>query len=208
MLVKKMGKREEDRKLKNYHRKIFCPKHPNCTKNGFVPTHRIVMEKHIGRYLTKKEVVHHINGIKHDNRIENLMLFPSGSEHLSHHLMRSPERWARVKPEGAWGISKLTREIYNCCQLCGTTTIKHYGNGLCIKCLRKERWRKKLVSTTVEERRKMRKPKNPKVYTCQWCGVKFEYYKNHPRIFCSRKCNGLNKARFLRKRWRESKEGE
>lgn len=33
------------------------------------------------RFLTKEEVVHHINGIRSDNRIKNLMLFPNASAH-------------------------------------------------------------------------------------------------------------------------------
>ena len=43
--------------------------------------HRFIMERHLGRKLGPKEHVHHINGIKHDNRIENLQIV-SPSEHI------------------------------------------------------------------------------------------------------------------------------
>ena len=43
--------------------------------------HRWVMENHLGRKLNRSEVVHHINGDPHDNRVENLMIL-SQSEHM------------------------------------------------------------------------------------------------------------------------------
>lgn len=50
-----------------------------------VKYHRFVMERYLGRKLTPAEVVHHINGDVFDNRIENLSLFNSLSDHMRHH---------------------------------------------------------------------------------------------------------------------------
>jgi hypothetical protein len=63
---------------------ILTPNHPSYSPGSYVPEHRLIMEKHLKRYLIDKEVVHHINGIGTDNRLENLQLMFL-SEHISLH---------------------------------------------------------------------------------------------------------------------------
>ena len=64
---------------------IWKPKHPFVAKRGYIFEHRLVIEKQIGRYLLPKEKSHHLNGIKTDNRPENLMAFTSESAHQRFH---------------------------------------------------------------------------------------------------------------------------
>lgn len=53
--------------------------------------HRIVMENYLGRKLGRLEFVHHINGDKKDNRIENLVVMPP-AEHNALHLLKHPKK--------------------------------------------------------------------------------------------------------------------
>lgn len=64
---------------------IFSPNHPYPNQGKYVYEHRLVVEKKIGRYLTKEEVVHHLNENKQDNRTENLMLFKNNAAHMKFH---------------------------------------------------------------------------------------------------------------------------
>lgn len=62
---------------------VYKPKHKYANKQGYILEHRLIMEKHIGRPVERKERVHHINGIPDDNRIENLKLFCNQSGHMA-----------------------------------------------------------------------------------------------------------------------------
>lgn len=150
-----------------------CPEHPACSSNGYVYSHRVVMEKKLGRYLTGTEVVHHIDGDTHNNSLSNLMLLKSNTEHRRIHF-----GWKEIN--GKW---------FKRCRICkellevNSTNFIIRKNGtpesLCKKCLKpynakyrkknKERfrlylkeYRKKNKEEVNENQRKYRRNKNEK----------------------------------------------
>jgi len=95
--------------------------HPNATKHGYVLHHRIIMENHLGRLLDASEIVHHVDGNKKNNCIDNLEL-TCQSEHARRHsstgrkmcILKCPQCGEEFHRERSQTfLSKNTR--YTCC---------------------------------------------------------------------------------------------
>ena len=65
----------DTRKRKNGYTAMKCPSHPNTRKDGWILEHVVVMSEMLGRPLLPGENVHHKNGVRDDNRPENLELW-------------------------------------------------------------------------------------------------------------------------------------
>lgn len=73
------------RMTKDGYLRVYCAHHPFADGRKQMLVHDMVMELHVGRRLRRTEVVHHKNGIKTDNRIENLEIM-SHSQHSKMHM--------------------------------------------------------------------------------------------------------------------------
>ena len=94
---------------------IYCPDHPFAKSKGHIYEHRYIMEKHLKRFLNRKEHVHHKNGICNDNRIENLEVINN-----SHHAVLRDKNNPEKISKGTLALKlyqakhKLAREKIQC----------------------------------------------------------------------------------------------
>lgn len=87
---------------------LWFPSHPFSSKvapKGYVLEHRLVIEQKISRYLIKGEIVHHINGIRDDNRIENLEVRDIREHRLLHAELEREVKTLR------WRVKELEEQV-------------------------------------------------------------------------------------------------
>ncbi len=99
--IARMGVRTSDGYIRIHKSLVDSRFHPMALKCGNIPEHRLVMARYIGRNLCEWEVVHHKNGIKDDNRIENLELLTNVAHEqitiLENRIVQLKEEIARLK---------------------------------------------------------------------------------------------------------------
>lgn len=166
-------------------------------KTKFVREHRHIMELFLGRKLMRDEHVHHINGVKDDNRIQNLQVL-TAKEHLRLHYKQAPELHIRRTQKSTLKIKEKWKKImserwspqYDSCSRCGLTTSPHQGLGKCEKCYMVD-YMKKLKEANLIEK------------SCASCGLDFKTFKRKrtEKIVCSYKC----KLIYMKKKYKEAR---
>lgn len=177
-------------------------------RDGRARQHRRIMENVLGRKLEKWEHVHHINGVKTDNRLENLMLLTK-SEHHSYHskilanLRKNGQIFAcnscgdrQYKPKSAVFDRHETIEAY----------AKSY---LCKKCYYKsKRWLDGLTkeSMLIAQKKSVEarlKKTSGKQAVCKYCKKTYDLppQKYLWGKYCSTSCHQLDRSEWSKKRW-------
>lgn len=120
--------------MKNPYKKI------RTNKKETKDEHRLVMEEHLGRKLNRYEVVHHINGNKMDNRLENLELM-SLSEHSRKEMIGNKNSLVKKNKDGLFFCSVC--KVYKIKEEFSKRKSSYFGiSSYCKKC-RKIMWKEK-----------------------------------------------------------------
>ena len=97
---------------------VYKRDHPNARSNGQIKRSRLVMSEHLGRPLLETELVHHLNGDKSDDRIENLVIISRSKHAAVHHSGEKNNNWNQ---NASYKLPKV-------CPNCGTEFLHDPGN--------------------------------------------------------------------------------
>lgn len=112
---------------------VYVPGHPAANNRGYVLRYRYVMEQHLGRFLNPDELVHHKNGNKLDDTLENLELI-TRSAHAVHHWKNDIDSPGRKRTVDRDTVAKLRKEGLGCRRIaallgCAKGTVQRIFDG-------------------------------------------------------------------------------
>lgn len=136
MLFKPHKLKGVPRHVSNGYFLVKCPLHPMAQKSGYVPLHRLMMENELGRFLTKAEVVHHIDGERTNNNIENLQLTTRSLHGKVHKPPRKIKKCSWCKTEFLPKRKEQRYCSYSCAQLSSRRT-RHPNKKKLVKLVQK-----------------------------------------------------------------------
>lgn len=90
------GKAELKKTSKGY-RQVLMPEHKRADINGYVMEHIVIYEKETGIEVPPNCCIHHLNGIKDDNRIENLCMMTNSAHTVFHHTGKRVSKETKIK---------------------------------------------------------------------------------------------------------------
>ena len=126
--------------MKARYLREFAPHHPKANNLGYVYSHILAAEKKLGRSLNPGECVHHIDEDKHNNSLDNLMVFKSNADHAAFH-----KGVDAVQDGDVWycpGKRIYDKEV---CSVCNTN-YKDAKAKMCVNC--RERLNRMFIKNT------------------------------------------------------------
>lgn len=133
--IKRKGRKEVV--ILGEYKEVFLPDHPFSRKDGYVYEHTLVAERKIGRYISKGEVVHHVDGNKQNNVPDNLWVFKTTNDHTRYHSMLFNGKQPRVEQVEP-GVYICVNDNIRLCAVCGVNLIgRNNKTGLCRECFLK-----------------------------------------------------------------------
>ena len=122
------------RKTKSGYIQVLMPSHPRADTTGYVMQHIVVFEEHTGVSVPNNCAIHHLNGNKSDNRIENLCLMDKTAHTVFHHTgsKRSKETKEKISAKAKERLSdKRNHPAYK--EINKTELIMLKENGMMVK---------------------------------------------------------------------------